>query len=288
MPREAAESARRLAENIQTEEKISTLDCRTAQKLTATEADNGVCYVIDVRSEREFATAHVPGSINVPGGQAVQRADDFVPVRNGKIIFVSEDGCRAVMAAYWYGQMGFKDVHVLAGGLNAWRSAGMEISSGKDVNEPLGFGAVQRGGKSITVAEVAKALEQSAMTVLDVSSSAEYEAGHVPGARWLTRGWLDIKCSEFLPDKKALITLTCSYGDQSVFAARDLSAAGYENVSVLEGGVRAWFAAGQPKETGLTLCLTEANDIVLSPSIKGTKEDMQRYLNWELTLTRSK
>jgi hypothetical protein len=28
----------------------------------------------------------------------------------------------------------------------------------------------------------------------------------------------------------------------------------------------------------------ETNDVVLSPSIKGNKEDMQRYLDWELKL----
>jgi hypothetical protein len=48
--------------------------------------------------------------------------------------------------------------------------------------------------------------------------------------------------------------------------------------------VRAWIAAGLPTESGLTACLTEINDVVLSPSIKGNKEDMQRYLDWELEL----
>jgi hypothetical protein len=30
----------------------------------------------------------------------------------------------------------------------------------------------------------------------------------------------------------------------------------------------------------------QPNDVVLSPSIRGTKEDMQRYLDWELRLNR--
>ena len=76
-----------------------------------------------MRSEAEFAAGHIHGAINVPGGQAVQRADDFVPVRNGRIVFVSNQSARAVMAAYWYGQMGFNHVSVLQGGLEAWREA---------------------------------------------------------------------------------------------------------------------------------------------------------------------
>jgi hypothetical protein len=38
----------------------------------------------------------------VPGGQAVQRADDFVPVRNAEMV-LSAISRRALMAAYWYG-----------------------------------------------------------------------------------------------------------------------------------------------------------------------------------------
>jgi 3-mercaptopyruvate sulfurtransferase SseA len=61
---------------------------------------------------------------------------------------------------------------------------------------------------------------------------------------------------------------------------------GYRDVAVLDGGVRAWVAAGQRTEQGLTACLTPTNDVVLSPSIRGTKEDMQRYLDWEVKLER--
>jgi 3-mercaptopyruvate sulfurtransferase SseA len=59
----------------------------------------------------------------VPGGQAVQRADDFVPVRNAEMVFISNQSARAVMAAYWYREMGFKQVRVLQGGLAAWQGA---------------------------------------------------------------------------------------------------------------------------------------------------------------------
>ena len=78
--------------------------------------------------------------------------------------------------------------------------------------------------------------------------------------------------------------LTCADGSQSIFAARALSEAGYKDTEVLAGGVRAWAAAGQAAETGLTECLAEPNDVVLSPSIRGSREDMQNYLNWELKL----
>ena len=49
----------------------------------------------------------------------------------------------------------------------------------------------------------------------------------------------------------------------------------------------AWLAAGLPVEKGLDACLVEPNDVVLSPSIRGNKEDMLRYLEWETKLPRT-
>jgi 3-mercaptopyruvate sulfurtransferase SseA len=53
---------------------------------------------------------------------------------------------------------------------------------------------------------------------------------------------------------------------------------------VLDGGVRAWSSAGYHTGSGLVDCLVAPNDVVLSPSIRGSKEDMQKYLDWELKL----
>ena len=92
--------------------------------------DGGVTYLIDVRSESEYEDGHIAGSLNIPGGQAVQRADDFIAVKNSRIIFISNQSARAVMAAYWYRQMGFRDVRVLQGGLEAWRDSGGSVQSG--------------------------------------------------------------------------------------------------------------------------------------------------------------
>ena len=46
----------------------------------------------------------------------------------------------------------------------------------------------------------------------------------------------------------------------------------------------AWTRAGYATEDGLTDCLAEPNDVVVSPSVKGDKEEMERYLQWELKL----
>src|SRR5205085_5422379 len=106
-----------------------------------------------------------------------------------------------------------------------------------------------------------------------------------PGAHWIARGWLEIKIPALFPTKRQEIVLTCPDGQNSVFAAKSLNAAGYTNVAVLQAGVTGWKAARYATEPGLTNCLVKTKDVVLSPSIKGDKEAMKRYLEWEEKLT---
>jgi rhodanese-related sulfurtransferase len=265
------------------EEKIAWVSPKELAVAVANKTDR-VSYAIDVRSEAEFEAGHIAGSLNVPGGQAVQRADDFVAIRNAEIFFISDDSARAVMAAYWYRQMGFPNVFVLQGGLRAWSESGARVDRGMPQNESLGFAIAKRYAHLLGPEELARRIQQSALLILDVGTSLDYEAAHLQGAKWISRGWLEVMIPERFPDRRQAIVLTCSNGEQSIFAARALQRIGYVDVAVLSGGIRAWQAAGLPTETGLDACLVEANDVVLSPSIRGSREDMQRYLDWETKL----
>jgi rhodanese-related sulfurtransferase len=242
-------------------------------------------YLLDVRSEAEYAAGHVAGSLNVPGGQAVQRADDFIAVRNAPIVFISQESARAVMAAYWYRQMGLPNVSVADGGISAWSKTAGELVVGAQEEEPLGFAAAKDAARRIGAAALKAGLGQGSMLILDVGSSVDFESAHVPGARWISRGWIESRLPEQLSERGQSIVVSCPDGRQSVFAAQTLAAMGYTNVQVLDGGVRAWSAQGFATEQGSTGCLVETNDVVLSPSIRGNKEEMQRYLDWEVNLT---
>jgi rhodanese-related sulfurtransferase len=270
------------AMRIANEEKITWTSAPELARLMERHVD-GVNYIIDVRAEPEFAAGHIADSINVPGGQAVQRADDFVAVRNGRIVFVSNQSARAVMAAYWYRQMGFNNVSVLQGGLEAWQESGRPAVAGKDILEPLGWELAQRSAR-IVAAEELREPKTKASLILDVGSSLDFENRHVAEAKWISRGWIDVKLPELFSNRAQHIVLTCADGRQSIFAARQLAQAGYRDVWVLDGGVRSWLAAGLPIAAGLDDCLAKPNDVVLSPSIRGSKQDMLNYLNWELKL----
>jgi len=277
------QNALALALRLAEEEGIATISASELKRISE-KSDEGVTYLIDVRSESEYQSGHLPGSLNIPGGQAVQRADDFTAVRNAKIIFISNQSARAVMAAYWYRQMGFPDVSVLRDGLACWRRDGGSVTTGTENRGPLGLEEAKKSVRILAPSDASTLRERSSVVTLDVGSSPEYETAHLPGAKWMSRGWLELKLPGHFSDRAQAILISCPDGAHSILAARALAKSGYKNVYVLDGGVRAWIAVGFPTESGLTACLTETNDVVLSPSIKGNKEDMQRYLDWELKL----
>jgi rhodanese-related sulfurtransferase len=283
VPSESRDRAQSLALELAKEGGIRWISATELMRITR-RPERGVTYLLDVRSLIEYESGHIQGSLHVPGGQAVQRADDFIAVRNGKIIFISHESTRAVMTAYWYRQMGFHDVSVLQGGLRAWVEGGQPLVGGAAHAVTLGLETAKRKAKLIPPAELDRRLQSLSPLVLDVGTSLDFEAAHVPSARWISRGWIDIKLPDQFPDRGQPIIVTCPDSQHSVLAARALTEIGYRNVSVLNGGVRAWTAAGYPTEKGLAPYLVEPKDVVLSPSITGDKEAMKRYLEWEVKL----
>jgi rhodanese-related sulfurtransferase len=283
-PEGSRERAIALALQLAQKEGISFISAPEFMSITKG-ADDGVIYLIDVRSETEYGSGHLPGSLSLPGGQAVQRADDFVAVKNGKIVFVSATSARAVMAAYWYRQMGFPDIAVLQGGLRAWVESGESLVRGVNGTEPWDYEAAAKSVKFIDARKLQQALDDSQVLILDVGSSLDFAAAHIPGAWWISRGWIELKLPERCSDRSQAIVLTSPDDRNSALAARALSGIGYTDVAVLRGGVRGWASGGHRTEAGLERCLVEANDVVLSPSIRGNKEAMQRYLDWEVKLT---
>jgi len=244
-------------------------------------------YAMDVRSFEEYLCGHIPGFISVPGGQAVQRADDYVAVRSATIVFSCDRAARATMAAYWYRKMGFKNVFVLRGGIDAWVKHGRKLEIGDVQESIIGLERARSSVRCIGSSH-AESLRTNKpdLLIVDVGLSRQYAEGHLPGAVWLSRDWIEERIPVLYPDRRRPILATCPDGRQSALAGAALVEMGYGNVSVLEGGTQKWIEHGRAIETGLTKPLIEPNDVVLSASMSGDKRAMQRYLDWEIELAR--
>src|SRR5690606_9962968 len=76
-------------------------------------------YLCDVRTPEEFAAGSLPGAQHAPGGQLIQATDQWVGVRNARIVLIDGgENVRAPVVASWLLQLGC-DACVLEGGVQA-------------------------------------------------------------------------------------------------------------------------------------------------------------------------
>src|SRR4030081_2392167 len=77
----------------------------------------------------------------------------------------------------------------------------------------------------------------------------EFEAGHLPGAKHVPRGYLESRIEGAVPDHDAHVVLYCQTGQRSALAAHTLKdLLGYENVESMTGGITLWKDRGYEVE----------------------------------------
>jgi glyoxylase-like metal-dependent hydrolase (beta-lactamase superfamily II)/rhodanese-related sulfurtransferase len=85
--------------------------------------------------------------------------------------------------------------------------------------------------------------------ILDIREKDAFEAGHVPGARHLPRGQLELRVDTELPDPTVRILTYCEFGKISTLAAATLRELGYGRAVALDGGMKSWREADYPTES---------------------------------------
>ena len=87
--------------------------------------------------------------------------------------------------------------------------------------------------------EEALKLVKDGAVLLDVREKDEFEASHLEGARHLSRGLLEMKIEELIPDKSTPIVCYCAGGNRGALAADTLRSMGYSHIFSIEGGMNA-------------------------------------------------
>jgi rhodanese-related sulfurtransferase len=252
--RKALEAARRVAERFE-------VRFTEAKAIRAWQADSSrTLYLLDVRTQEEFERSHAAGSRHAPGGQLVQATDEYVAVRNARIVLIDPERVRAVMTASWLNQMGRDDVYVLDD------LDGLPLESG-----PRPPPAVKEWQ---TVSDVTGA------AVLDLSSSLRFRQAHIPGAWWGVRSRLQEAFSRM--GKADRLVLTSEDGLLAHLAAPE-AASFWPDVEVLRGGNAAWRG---PTEAGIERATTTLDDVSYKPYDHAAdyRTRAQEYLDWEVAL----
>ncbi len=270
-------AAEEFADRLVEQDGVRYIDVATLRRIMARSESESV-YLIDVRTAEEYAKGHIPGFRWFPGGQAVQRSDEVAVVHNAPIVFCCDGRTRAALTASWYRQMGFDEVYALHGGTGAWAQAGDSLEAGEPASETLGLSEARERVRVLSPEQIGNA----DAALVHVGLSAEFAQGHIPGASWVPRGWLEFRIEEAAPDKSAPVIATCSdsQGQQALLAAATLMDMGYTNVAALDGGMSAWRASGREIRTGLFGVMYPPSDMVASGPDRNFADKIN-YLRWE-------
>jgi molybdopterin/thiamine biosynthesis adenylyltransferase/rhodanese-related sulfurtransferase len=100
------------------------------------------------------------------------------------------------------------------------------------------------------------------VVLVDVRESEEWDAGHIPGAKHVPRGYLESRIEGAVADRNQRVVIYCASGQRSALAANTLrEQLGYENVASMNGGITLWKDRGYDVEVPKSL----------------TKEQRERY-----------
>jgi glyoxylase-like metal-dependent hydrolase (beta-lactamase superfamily II)/rhodanese-related sulfurtransferase len=124
------------------------------------------------------------------------------------------------------------------------------MSGGKTVAQLLAEASAIVPFMSLEELRIRVDAHEHELVVLDVRERDAFEAGHIPGARLLPRGQLELRVNDDLPDPTPRILVYCEFGRISTLAAATLRTMGYQRAVALDGGMKAWREAGFAVDLG--------------------------------------
>ena len=101
---------------------LEETDARIASKLV----DRGIA-VLDVRTPQEFAPEHLEGAMNIDYSSPDFRERIASLDRRQPYLVYCGSGKRSHNATRVMAEMGFREVYDLAGGIAAWKAAGLPV-----------------------------------------------------------------------------------------------------------------------------------------------------------------
>ncbi len=102
------------------------------------------------------------------------------------------------------------------------------------------LGRLRRQWREMTTLEAVQYINRDDAVVLDLSSAADFERGHIVGARPMAMSALDAGNAELMKLREHPILLCCKNGVVSAQAAGKLVALGFTRIAVLRGGLTQW------------------------------------------------
>lgn len=208
---------RQLLVQVPKHPKLSNTDFLEAYK-------NGL-KIIDTREKTKFAKAHIPGSINIQANNSFNTwAGWFLDYNEQFVLVVEEEKVEEVTRKLM--RIGLDNVY---GYIVDPNELGIELEQSRILNDHKAF---------------KEFYDAQSVTVVDIRSIAEFEAGHIDNAKHVFLGTIEDNLDQIPKDTNVIIH--CQSGDRSAIAYSILKKNGYTNILNYTGGIKDWMEMGQP------------------------------------------
>lgn len=194
------------------------------QLSTAVEQGN----VVDLRPSKQFAEAHVPGTLNIPLPMLASWAGWLLDYDKPTWLIADADDVEA--AARILHEIGVE-----------------QIEGAFEVDHLSQSGLANESYKTGSPAELQEQIESGQLRLIDVRSQAEWDEGHIAQAEHYFLGRLPENTAQL--DPQSTWAVQCRSGARSSIAASVLQSAGIKDVVNVTGGITAWEKAGLPTVT---------------------------------------
>jgi len=211
--------------------------------------------LIDVREHGQYGEGHLFYAVSMPYSRLELELARLVPRKTVQVVLVDEASARvAERARLRMLAVGYHDVLILDGGIEAWQAAGYQCFAGVNVPSKA-FGEIAEAvfhTPHLSARDLhARLASGESMVVIDGRPLSEHQKMHIPGARCCPNGELALRIHEIVPDPKTTVVLHCAGRTRSIIGAQTLIKLGLPNpVYALENGTQGWALAGFALEHG--------------------------------------
>jgi hydroxyacylglutathione hydrolase len=191
---------------------------------TAADAIRGGAVPIDLCDDDAVCGEHIAAALRIAFGPKIGYWAGWVLAAGSRIVLLTPDGSRAAEAGRQLLRIGFDTIDgYVTAPASEWRGAGFPISRVTQISVDELRHRFERDGE---------------LTLMDVRSEREWNAGHVAGAIHVPIGEVNARLVDL--DKDTPIATICEGGYRSMLAASILIRAGFHNVLNVAGGMGAY------------------------------------------------
>lgn len=221
------------------------VDAATLKKMIN---DGQELALLDVREHGQFGEGHLLLTVPVPYSMLEASLDKLLPRRDVRTVLVDGGDGISEKAAARMQAVGFTDISILDGGVDAWAAAGNVIFKGENVPSKA-FGEVVEHAAhtpSISADELQAMFDKGEdLVVVDGRTPEEYKRMSIPNGISVPNAELVYRIHDIAPSPDTLVVVNCAGRTRSIIGAQTLRNAGIPNkVVALRAGTMGWRLAG--------------------------------------------